>query len=271
VRWLSVYAVAVSLSALVIPQSFAQVVLTSGNSVVSITTAGPTAGMNSWLVDGSNPLNLQWFWYRSTSMTSERSIDALSAPTITPTSGHQSRISYSDGSFLVSVDYNLNGQAVGSGASTLSETITIQNLTSSAQTFSFFQYSDFNLGGAPGDYVSIGRDLHGLFGNALQTNGPIRLAESSITPGANHAEASIFPSTYSSLTNNSVTTLSDTTSAGPGNATWAFEWDINLSAGGTFGISKVLDVQVPEPSIAALVGVGAAMLLMRRKKAGKAS
>jgi len=256
---------AVSLSALT-PQAFSQVVnLTSGNSVVAINSSGANAGMNNWSVDGFNTLGLQWFWYRTTGMTSERSIDALSGPTITPTSTHQSRISYSDGSFLVSVDYNLNGQAAGSGASTLNETISIQNLTSTAQTFTFFQYSDFNLGGAPGDSVSIGKDIHGLFGNALQTNGPIRLAESSITPGANHAEASIFPSTYASLTNNTVTTLNDTTHAGPGNATWAFEWDISLAAGGSFGISKVLDVQVPEPSIGALIGIGAAVLVVRRR------
>jgi hypothetical protein len=269
VRWLSVSMLAVSLSALA-PQAFSQVVLTSGNSIATINAIGPNAGMNSWTVDGVNPLNLQWFWYRSGSMTSERSIDALSAPTITPTSAHQSRISYSDGSFMVSVDYNLNGQSVGSGASTLSETISIQNLTSTAQTFSFFQYSDFNLGGSQGDNVSIGKDIHGLFGNALQTNGPIRLAESSITPGANHAEASIFPGTYSSLTNNSITTLNDTTHAGPGDATWAFEWDISLAAGGSFGISKVLDVQVPEPSIAALIAVGTTLLVVRRRNGGKA-
>ena len=269
VRWLSVSSLAVSLSAFVFPASSQVVNLNSGNSSVTINASGPNAGMNSWAVDGFNPVSLQWFWYRTGSMTSERSIDSLSAATITPTSGHQSRISYSDGSFLVSVDYNLNGQSPGSGASSLNETISIQNLTASSQTFTFFQYSDFNLGGSPGDYVGIGRDLHGLFGNALQTNGPIRLAESSVTPGANHAEASIFPTTYASLTNNSVTTLSDTTSAGPGNATWPFEWDITLGAGASFGISKVLDVQVPEPSIAALVGLGAAVLALRHRNGSR--
>jgi len=265
--------VAVTLSTLV-PQSFSQVVLTSGNSVVTINAAGPGAGMNTWSVDGMNTLGLQWFWYRSGSMTSERSIDALSGPSITPTSAHQSRIGYADNSFSVSVDYNLNGQAAGSGLSTLSEVVSIRNLTSTIQTFSFFQYSDFNLGGGPGDSVLIGKDIHGLFGNALQTNGPIRLAESSVTPGANRAESSLFPNTLNSLNDGSVTVLNNSTAAGPGNATWAFEWDITLNPFGTsgdsFGIGKTLDVQIPEPSIAALIAVGTVMCAIRRRRAIRA-
>src|SRR5690348_12549360 len=156
-RWLSVNVLAVLLSALA-PQAFSQVVLTSGNSLVSINATGPGAGMNNWTVDGFNTLGLQWFWYRSGSMTREQTIDTLSAPTITPTSAHQSRIAYADGNFSISVDYNLNGQSLGSGQATMIESISIRNLSSSAQTMSFFQYSDFNLGGSPGDSVSIGRD-----------------------------------------------------------------------------------------------------------------
>jgi len=262
--------VALSLSA-VVPESFSQVVtLTSGNSVVSINSSGAGAGMNNWSVDGLNTLALQWFWYRSGSMTSERTIDTLSAPTITPTSGHQSRISYADGSFSVSVDYNLNGQAPGSGLSTLNEVVSIRNLTSTVQTFSFFQYSDFNLGGSPGDSVLIGKDTHGLFGNALQTNGPIRLAESSVTPGANRAEASLFPNTLNSLNDAGITVLNNVTNAGPGNATWAFEWDITLNPGDTFGISKTLDVQVPEPAVGALIGLGTTIWAVRRRNGRKA-
>jgi len=253
------------------PQVFAQVTLLSGNSVVTISAAGPNPGMNSWVVDGFNTLNLQWFWFRAGTMSSEQTIDTLSAPTITPTSAHQSRIGYASSSYSVSVDYNLNGQALGSGLSTLFEVVSIRNLTSTTQTFSFFQYSDFNLGGPPGDSVLIGLDNRGMFGDALQTNGAIRLAESSVFPGANRAEASIFPNTLNSLNDGAVTVLNNSTSAGPGNATWAFEWDITLSPfgtqGDTFGISKTLDVQVPEPSAPALLAVGGVIgaLLWRRK------
>jgi hypothetical protein len=264
----SIFAVVVSVF---VPQAFAQVVLVSGNSLVSINPVGPNPGMNNWTVDGFNTLNLQWFWYRAGSMTSEQSIDTISAPTITPTSAHQSRIGYANNSYSVSVDYNLNGQALGSGLSTLFEVVSIRNLTSTTQTFTFFQYSDFNLGGPPGDSVLIGQDNRGMFGDALQTNGPIRLAESSVTPGANRAEASIFPNTLNSLNDGAVTVLNNSTSAGPGNATWAFEWDITLTPfgtqGDTFGISKTLDVVVPEPSAAALLTVGGVIgALVRRRK-----
>src|SRR5438105_12747074 len=79
----------------VAPQSFSQVVtLTSGNSSVTINTSGSGAGMTAWTVDGFNPLNLQWFWYRAGAMTSEQRIDTISAPIITPTSANQSRVGY---------------------------------------------------------------------------------------------------------------------------------------------------------------------------------
>jgi len=122
-----------------------------------------------------------------------------------------------------------------------------------------------------------GTDLSGLVDAARQrmrqvgmSDGQIRLVESSVVPGANHAEASLFPNTLNSLNDGSITTLNDTTSAGPGNATWAFEWDITLNPGASFGLSKTLDVQVPEPSIAALLGVGTVLYAIRRRNAKRA-
>lgn len=38
--------------------------LTDGNSSVSLSLSGPSAGMNSWTVDGQNQLSDQWFYYR---------------------------------------------------------------------------------------------------------------------------------------------------------------------------------------------------------------
>ena len=249
-RWMFVSSLAVAVSAFT-PNSYSQVVtLTSGNSSVTINTSGTGAGMNSWTVDGFNPLALQWFWYRAGAMTSESTINTLSSPTITPTSSSQTRISYASSAYSVSVDYKLNGQAPGSGLSTMTEGISIRNLSSTAVTFSFFQYSDFNLG-TTGDDVLLQTGFGGLYSYAIQTNGPIRMIESSVTPGANRAEAAFYPSTLNSLNDGAITVLNNNTHAGPGNVTWAFEWDITLGAFGaandTFGISKTLDVRCRSP------------------------
>jgi len=189
---------------------------------------------------------------------------------ITPTSARQSRISYFNGSYGVSVDYRLTGFSAGSGLSHVDEVISITNATASPLEFHFFQYSDFNLGGAPGDSVRIGTDAFGRFNEALQTNGPIRLAESSVNLGANRAEANISPLTLTSLNDATITVLNNSTSAGPGDASWAFEWDLTIGAGGSVGFSKVKDVQIPEPSSAALILIGTlACAIYGRQRAGR--
>ena len=43
---------------------------------------------------------------------------------------------------------------------------------------------------------------------------------------------------------------------GPGDVTWALQWDFALAPGSTFLISKIKDVQIPEPSAAVLVSLG---------------
>ncbi|MDB6109574.1 MAG: hypothetical protein JWR69_1324, partial [Pedosphaera sp.] len=56
---------------------------------------------------------------------------------------------------------------------------------------------------------------------------------------------------------------------GPGNVTWALQWDLTIAAGGTALISKdkYLEIIVPEPSTFALTGLGlAAFLLLRRRQ-----
>jgi len=158
----------------------------------------------------------------------------------------------------------------GSGLSRINEVVSITNATASAMTFTFFQYSDFDLGGPGGDTVAIGTDTFGRFNEALQTSGPIRLAESQVTPGADRAEANLFPFTITSLDDATVTTLSNVLAAGPGDATWAFQWNFTIAAGGSVGISKIKDIQIPEPSSLALMTLGVlACGIYRRQKAAR--
>jgi hypothetical protein len=256
----------------VVPGTFAQVVnLTSGNSSATINTSGSGSGLSGWSVDGFNPVSQQWFWFRAGGMTSEQRINAMSAPSIVTPAANQARISYfsSVGGYGVTVAYVLNGQAPGSGLSTMTEGITITNGTASPLTFTFFQYSDFNLfSGGLGDYVSLATDP--FSGEALQTNGPIRLAETSVTPKPSRFEANNFTNTIASLDDSGITVLNNNANAGPGNVAWAFEWDFTIAAGTSLGISKTLSLQIPEPSVAALVGCGLIGLALRRRR-GKRS
>ena len=79
----------------------------------------------------------------------------------------------------------------------------------------------------------------------------------------------VVAATITSLTDGLPTTLNDMTSFGPGDATFAYQWDISMAPGSTFIISKILSV-VPEPSSAALLSLGILGFGMLRRRTRKA-
>ena len=103
---------------------------------------------------------------------------------------------------------------------------------------------------------------------ALQTDGSHTVTEvvNSASPPISHFDAQLANVTLASLTDGSPTTLSDSTSAGPGNVTFAYQWDVTLANTGSFQLSKLLTI-VPEPSIFSLIIAALATAhTMRRKK-----
>src|SRR5436190_4968712 len=187
------------------------------------------AGMFDWFVDGQNQLFQQWFWYR-VGNNPEQSIDTISAPNIVRPNAKTAYITYNNGAFSVEIDYALTGQSAGSGQASIREDIRIHNLTASPLDFHFFQYSDFNLLNNPnGDNVALGTDTFGRFNEALQTKGPLSsatLAETGVTPGANHGETAFAGATLGKLNNGVADNLNDNAGpTGPGNVTWALQWD----------------------------------------------
>jgi hypothetical protein len=253
--------------------------LTDGNSSVSL-TPGSSIGMNNWSVDGQNQLNQQWFYYTLGNSSVAAPINTLALGTPVQPSASLLNTTYTGAGFSLQAVYSLVGGALGSGSSDLGEQIKIQNTSSSSLTFHFFQYADFNIGGsADSTVVQLGKNIRGLFGEALVSSGNIAISENvdaGISPGANHGEAAIFNSTLGNLTTVAGYTLNDNVLAGPGHATWAFEWDATIGVNGTLIISKDLNIQgvtitpAPEPATWAmvslgLVGFGVRRFLGRRK------
>ena len=247
--------------------------LSSGNSLVTI-DAGSQVGMNNWTVDGQNQLNQQWFWYRTGSTGPAASVDTISAPTANQLTASILNTTYANSQFSVNVLYSLIGGAPGSGTSDLSEQISIQNLTGSALTFDFFQYADFNLGGTPNNDTGQ-LDKNGRkYGGVTQYNSPgCRVSE-------NVDSAVSQPATYGQIgtgSGNTSTVLNQLTSSGfghfndqnstppgGGNVNWGLEWDANIAPGGTFIISKDMNIvgvvpvttPVPEPGAWGFVLLG---------------
>lgn len=257
----------VALALLVAPQANSTVyTLSDGNSTANVDT-GSQWGMNDWVVDGTHLLYQQWFWYRVGS-GAEASIDALGVTNVVQPLPNFLQATFGDANGLqITVAYLMTGGNPGTMVADVAETITIHNNGGTSLDFHFFQYSDFDLNRTNlADTVRIDPSLR--FVNQVPSpasTGPI-LSETVLTGSSapTHAEANYYANTLGSLNDGGPTTLNDVLNAGPGDVTWAFQWDKVISAGGTFIISKDKTLApVPEPATLALLG--GVMVLLARK------
>lgn len=279
----SLCAVAAGLIALLLPgQGMAQnITMENGGSTATLNLGGGTGniGMNSWTVlGGQNQLNQQWFWY-SINGAPQQTIDTISPATIYNFSSPASPINdlgvvYQNSQLKVEVEYLLAGNGANSGSADMTETINIANDGASSMDLSFYQYSNFNLLENNNNYVSISGSP-GAFTGAFQTTSALAgngIAEVIDAPYAQYAEAASVYQTRNELNSGAYYTLNDNTSAGPGDVTWAFQWNETIAPGASISITKDkgLSIQlVPEPSTLALIGLGmlALGLTLRRKLA----
>jgi len=232
-----------------------------------------TLGMDSWSVlSGQNQLNQQWFWY-SVNGSTAASIDAIGGYNPTLNAPNDATLTYANSQLSVSIEYVLSGNGVSSGSADLQEYISVVNEGGSQINLNFYQYSNFNLLGQP-NTVSISGGP-GAYTGATQTTGGAGgsgLAEVIDVPYANYAEAALAGVTLSEL-GAAPYTLNDNTSTGPGDVSWAFEWNATLAPYGQSGDmlditkDKGLSIQiVPEPSTFAMIVLGAAALGLARRR-----
>jgi hypothetical protein len=247
----------------------AQLVLQDGNSSADF-SLNTQAGQHSWVVDGVNHMYQQWFWYRAGSDQFERSLDSLAIvgvqvtdtnPFVDPRPDTLDAL-YRDPRFDTELNVSLRGGTPGSNRSDIGEQIRITNTTGGFLPFHFFQYVDLDLNGTiPDTQVRI------TGGNtAVQSDGAFAVSESVVTPMPSHYEVNFYANTLTSLNDGLPTTLNDNPGPlGPGDLTWAFQWDFNLAPGQSVLISKDKSI-VPAPASAALLAIGGLAAARRRRR-----
>src|SRR5208283_4834256 len=241
----------------------ATITLSDGNSVLTINPTS-SAGMESWTVDGINQLYQQWYWYRVGPTGLAQPINNLGLLSTVQSSPDEVALTYGSLTGLeVTLGLTLDGGPVGSGLSDLDQQIEIVNNTVASKQVHFFEYSDFDLDGTPGGQTIT------LSGTPVNTAGQISglssVAEAVVGPGPNRYEAALYPTILNGLDTVSGYTLNDNKVAGPGDATWAFEWDKTLGHNGAFLLSKDEDLSVVVPEPATIFGMGLILLAMGRK------
>ncbi|MGA2443136.1 MAG: hypothetical protein ABSH08_19460 [Tepidisphaeraceae bacterium] len=255
------------------PCDAANIVLTDGNSAVTIDPIGP-AGVENWSINGQNQLHQEWFWVRTGSTGGQASIDTLSAPSTTlyDTNGNglndTAMITYgSSHGLLIKVTYGLSGGTVGSETSDLSETIQISNDGTSSQTYHFFEYADFNLGNSTsGQAVTIsGANTATDLGNGWR-------AQTVVSPASSEYEANVFPNLLNRISSSTTAyTLSDASTSTVGDGEWGFEWDMTLGAGSSYVISGDQNAiqnitAIPEPVSGRIAVLGLIALGLQRRR-----
>ncbi|MCH2170482.1 hypothetical protein MK489_06840 [Myxococcota bacterium] len=224
------------------------------NTKMRIETVTPSPypyGVYYWDVEGIEHLQRQWFWYRigSSPESNVASVPHFSAPVMNDTTGEgyddQLVAVYQDPIGLrIRVILTLRGNGAGSHEAWVTESIKLQNLTSSPMNLAFFQYTDFNLNSNPAD------DQLELFGPSLanarhedsmtvvtqKITGHLPVeAEVDVVDGIGDILARMGDANPSSLSN----------TAGPvgGDGSYAYRWNFSLGSSGSPSDSVDFDIE----------------------------
>jgi hypothetical protein len=242
------YAALIVCGTALLPQAQGQVIALTDSNAAALIDVGSQQGLFHLGTASGNLVNQQWFWYRIGTNGPEVSIDTISTPIITLPDARTTFVTYNNGSFGVEVDYLLTAQP-GSGFLDISQMVIITNDTRTPIEFHLFKYSDLDAAGYPGgDTVQLGTNIRGLFNEAAETSAVNSLIETVVTPGANRAEVGFLGQTLTKLNNNGPDNLDNTRGPlGPGDVTYAMQWDLIIPPTNSVGLSFDLYFQGSVP------------------------
>jgi hypothetical protein len=236
--------------------------VSNGNASIAV-DPGSVFGLSSYAVDNTEEMFEEWFWYRLPGDSYEHSLDNLPLISASAT-GNEIQLSFANTILGVGVDYQLTGGAPGSGTASLLEHVVLTNLTAAPLPLAWFSETDFDLGGFGGADSAWG-GVNGI----VQTDGmTVADTTSTLTPDA--FQIAPFPDLFLSLEDLSISNLDNSGSPfGPGDATFAFQWNLDIGAGSSISYDISKDIYpTPEPgtgTLLCLALLGLAKRLLRNR------
>jgi hypothetical protein len=258
--WIYQSALFAILLAIPVIQTQAQVTdLSVGSTSLQVSLGGATPGLSDWMVDGVNQLGSQWFYY-SIGSGAVNSIDTISAwttPTVVNTaSSSYLTETYANSNVKATALIELEGSSSAAGQASLVTTLTLQNLSSSAQTLYLYQFSAFNLANLLGNqtvqFSGIGapyKVTQTVLGGGV-LSGTVNVGPATVTEAAgvqNGGQLGL-------LNGNGNPGYNDTSLSAAGSVDYAYEISQTLNPNFSITISEIQTV--PEPSIMALTMFG---------------
>jgi hypothetical protein len=236
--------------------------LTDGNTTISLNLPS-SSQLTSWTVDGLTPTPVtQEFFFRVGATGPEADLSHIGTVTVTPNSnGRQLSALFANTQYGVQINYSLGGGSAGSGTSGLTESVRVYNYGSTTLDFHLFDYMGFN---APGS-VTFGSSPLVIVTTELEHLGTFAFGVTGLG-SPNRWQAATGNTLLGSLTDANPTTLDGSNPGGSGDVAWALEWDYTIGAGTSKVISSIDNLQVPEPSAAALVVLALGAWAFRRQQ-----
>lgn len=239
----------------------ASVTLQDGNATVEIDPTSQ-AGMSNWEVNGVDHLDQQWFWY-SVGGQAEQSIDQL-YQSATKTGDDAIALSYLDaGAFELVVEYDLDGGAAGTNSpSSIRESVTVTNLSDAPLSIEIFQYNDLNLGGGAQNDVLQTQTIPPYVSLVTAEDADVAAEEIVVgTPAPSFTQVALASALLAQLNDADLDQLDGTTSGGPGDYAWAWQWSLVVPANESLTISKIRSLTpIPLPAAAWLLLSGLGLL-----------
>ena len=256
-----------------------QIPLQDLNSVAmfDVGNTSDTNGLVSWEVDGVEQVFREWFYYRigDDCSTAEQPIENLGTTQVMAINANFNTgddvlsLRFTGAELQIDVKFTLAGGQPDTHESDMAEQITLTNLSPGGLTVHFFEYTNFDLGGTPGDDI-----VRMMNANTVrQGEQHWQASETVITPSSSRYELAYVPAVLTKLQDADADDLAyqwpTVQGTLAGDVSWTFQWDVVLATGHSLTISKDKKLSyVPEPltMLGMFLGLGSVGAYIRRRR-----